>query len=223
MSAELITPRDLLRKVGTRQFDYSRALRAEAEKRVGPVSCTEGCAWCCYSKIMIDAGTGGILAVALEQEGRWTPELRQKLAAADSAMSRATHHDWFETRTPCVFLDETSPGHGSCTVYRYRPFSCVATFSVSDPARCSVGGETSQFQLADENLTANLLTWHEAILNGAGETQLLLMTIPGAVLYGHAMLAGEPRPDVHRVAREDCPVQGDPAALVAWLDETVAR
>jgi hypothetical protein len=222
----LISVKDLLRRVGTRSFDYAAGIRKIAEAKVGPLTCRSGCAWCCTAKIIVDAGTGAIIALALKQAGRWTPALRARLAAVDREMSRTSHASWMALRRPCVFLHAEGPGRGTCTVYRYRPASCLATFSNTDPAACSVvGGVGAQFQISDDNLTGNLLVDHEALLNGAGETKMWLMTLPGAVLYGYAMLAGEPRPDVFRAAKEDWPRPDAASAsatamdLVQWLDQ----
>jgi Fe-S-cluster containining protein len=215
----LIDRDDLLRKVKTRTFDYSAALRPHAEKLVGaPLTCTKGCAFCCYSKICIDAGTGMVIALELVASGRWTPALVRKLTELDAAMTRTTHHDWFNLRRPCVFLKEDEWGRGTCTVHSVRPAACVTTFSVKPAIECSIGGNIASFQVADEQIVERLMPYQEALLNGVGETKMWLMTIPGAVLYGYSLAAKEPPPPtVLRLAKEDGP-QKDAMALVNWLD-----
>jgi Fe-S-cluster containining protein len=219
----LISVAKLLRNVKTRTFDYSAAVRAHAEKVVGaPITCSKGCAHCCYSKICIDAGTGMVIALELQAQGRWTPELVKRLTELDAEMTRTSHHDWFNKRQPCVFLAEREWGVGTCTVHSVRPAACVATFSALPPVECSVGDNKASFQVADEHLVEHLMPYQEALLNGAGETSLWLMTIPGAVLYGYSLAANlPPPPTVLRLAKEDGP-KDDAMALVNWLDENGA-
>jgi hypothetical protein len=216
----LIDRADLLRKVKTRTFDYSAALRPHAEKLVGaPITCTKGCAYCCYAKICIDAGTGMVIALDLVARGLWTPRLVRRLTEADAAMTKATHHDWFNLRRPCVFLADYEWGKGTCMVHSVRPAACVTTFSVKPAIECSVGSNIASFQVADEHIVEQLMPYQEALLNGVGETKMWLMTIPGAVLYGYSLAAKlPPPPTVLRLAKEDAP-QRDAMALVNWLDE----
>lgn len=215
---------DLLRKVKMRTFDYSTAVRAHAAKVVGPITCSKGCAYCCYSKICIDAGTGMVIALELVAQGRWTPALVAKLTALDAEMTRTTHHDWFNKRRPCVFLAEDEWGRGRCTIHSVRPAACVTTFSALPAIECSVGANKASFQIVDQNIVECLMPWQEALLNGVGETKMWLMTIPGAVLYGYSLAAKEPPPPtVLRLAKEDGPKGDDAMALVNWLDENGAR
>jgi len=216
----LIRRDDLLRKVKIRTFDYATALREHAAKLIGaPITCGKGCAYCCYSKICIDAGTGMVIALELVAQGRWTPALVAKLTAADAAMTRTNHHDWFNLRRPCVFLAEDEWGRGRCTIHAVRPYSCVTTFSARPAIECSVGNNVASFQVADEQIVQHLMPYHEALLNGAGETRTWLLTIPGAVLYGYSLAAKEPPPaSVLRLDQDQGP-RGDALALVAWLDK----
>jgi Fe-S-cluster containining protein len=216
----IISVKELLRRVRTRTFDYSAGLRSHAEKKLGqPVTCAKGCSFCCSSKLMVDQGTGAVIAMYLEAEGRWTPRLVDELRATDAEMTATNHHDWFEKRRSCVFLDKGDAwGSGTCTVHAVRPFACLATFSVNDPQLCSVGTNSSAFQIADENLTENLMPYHEALLRTLGETETFLMTLPGAVLYGHDLITKvRPlAPGVLRLRKANVP-SGD--RFVPWLDE----
>jgi Fe-S-cluster containining protein len=204
---QLISADQLLRNVRTRMFDYSKVMRElfVKETRKEP-TCTAGCAYCCFAKVLIDAGTGAMIYLYLRKHGLWSDELERRLEKADREMAPTAHGAWLATRTPCVFLKSKEFGRGMCTIYPVRPFSCALTFSTTpDPAACAVPDEVV-LQLVVEEDDRNLkwvLEYHEAFLNGCGETKTWVMTIPGAVLYGRALVEKVAKPLVARIAKED--------------------
>lgn len=203
MGVDVVPAVDILRKVRQRTHRYSAWSRQQTAMRLGPeqpITCARGCSHCCRAKICIDAGSGAMIALLLDQTFRWTPELVERLYVEDALMTKATHASWYGSR-PCVFL----AADGTCSVYHVRPAGCINTYSVSDPDACRNGNGKAQLQLADLDLVDNLMPYHEALLQAAGETQTLLFTLPGAVLYGRAVLEGKPRPEVFSIARGDVP------------------
>jgi len=97
-----------------------------------PVSC-ETCTatkTCCHSLVVARLFEGIVIAAALRETGRDTPELRAELAARAAAMDAATPYEW---RTPCLFLD----GGERCTIYQARPTACGALNVYSPPAYCT--------------------------------------------------------------------------------------
>lgn len=221
---ELITPGDLLRNVRTRMFDFGHFGRLKVTEALGrEPDCGAGCAFCCYPKVLIDGSQGALIAIYLNQTGRLTPALVKRLAEADAAMAPVSHAEWHARRIPCVFLTEKARGLGRCSVYPARPIACVATWGsrTGDPKDCGVVGGTAQMQVAlHPDDMSNLVAYHEGILNGFGETKTWCMTIPGAVLYGLALLQGLPPPPVFRLAKEDMP-EGE--SVETWFDGLAAR
>lgn len=188
--ARLIKVSDLTRMLRTRIFDYAEQSRKYFKDMGTPVTCRPGCHHCCGSKIVVDAGTGA--AIYLQLRPRWTRQLEAKLVAADREMTAKSHADYFGT--PCVFLKG-----GRCTIYPVRPFACATAFSISDPEECRVGDNRSHVHVHEPAATRHVAAVQEALMEGTGETEVWLMTLPGAVLYGRAMMHELPRPDVHRI------------------------
>jgi len=59
----------------------------------------------------------------LRKEGKDTPELRERLRTVGDTMEDMTQEEWFETRTPCVFLTDEQ----RCSIYNVRPSACSAS------------------------------------------------------------------------------------------------
>ncbi len=194
------TPAMLVRRYREMIFDHGAKARAAVEREQGPVSCRAGCSWCCHSKILIDQGQAIILYLYLKRSGLWTSALERRLAQADEAMTHESHDAWFNRHEPCVFLVASDdPMHALCSVYPVRPLACASTFSVRDPIECAtLEGETAHW-LDDARPFTEFFV---GLILGAGETEVLAMTLPGAVLYAHAVLEGLPRPPVHSLPME---------------------
>jgi Fe-S-cluster containining protein len=219
--ARLVTRRELLRLVQTKNFDYSQGLRREYE-RIQPnqkITCADGCSFCCYAKILVDAGTGAILYMHLERKGEWTPALEAKLLAADKALTASTHAEWLGKSIPCALLDEESPGRGRCTVYAVRPIACVSAHSVtSDPELCAEVDGSAQFLLHSAPFAQTIAEVCKSVMRSVGETDTGIMTLPGAVLYGRAMIEGLPRPDVRRLSWDQWDSEGRGKTLDELFD-----
>src|SRR6185369_10724126 len=112
----LIGPKELLRKVRTALYDWTQTVRlAVAEHEGAHASCKDGCAYCCYQKVIIDLGQGALIYLYLHD--RWTPALELRLLEADQLLTGATHADWLAQRRPCPFLQEIAFGAGRCSIY----------------------------------------------------------------------------------------------------------
>jgi hypothetical protein len=199
---ELIPSRRLLRLVRTQLFDYNAIARELFAADTGAeVTCRRGCAYCCYAKIVCDAATGALIFMYLYEEGLWTPALVQRLRDADAAMTALPHARWMGERHPCVFLAETEYGKGTCMVHAVRPFACASTFAaVPDPKACGVVGGIAQAQVHVHGPAQAIGEIYRRILAVAGEAEAWLFTLPGAVLYGAAMVQREPFPTLHRIS-----------------------
>lgn len=102
------------------------------QQKLPVVQCTNCTATkaCCQSVVVARLYEGVVVAAHLREAGRDTPELREQLRAAATAMEAATPGTW---RVPCVFLDAAE----RCTVYTARPTPCGTLFVYTPPAACS--------------------------------------------------------------------------------------
>jgi Fe-S-cluster containining protein len=183
--------------------------RTHAENNRRAITCETGCANCCYQKILVGAAEGMVIYDELKRTGRWTADMQAKLAMSDREMTASNHRVFFGKKIPCAFLQETSPGHGMCTVYGSRPMGCAATFSIGgDPAYCRQDLQDSlkgQFQVFSHTQTiAAFFSAHTHMqhgLEGGAEQEdaTVLMTLPGAVLWAGAKAEHEPPPAVFRL------------------------
>lgn len=85
---------------------------------------------CCHSMVVARLYEGIVVAAALREQGRDTPELRDQLRVRAEEMEAVNAHAW---RRPCVFLDEGE----RCTVYTARPSPCGALYVYTPPQNCS--------------------------------------------------------------------------------------
>ncbi|MBU3935807.1 YkgJ family cysteine cluster protein [Patescibacteria group bacterium] len=136
------TPVDALVRLGEaiRQNELGVVSRAiEEGARSGRVSTCLGCreGYCC--SIHVDASLLDAVLVAdfLDKAGRNTPEFRDQLHARYLEEARFGRLEWFDHRTPCLFLES-----GSCSVYPARPMACVMYYVVGSPVElCASGGK----------------------------------------------------------------------------------
>ena len=98
---------------------------------------------CCHSMVVARLYEGVVVAAALREQGRDTPELREQLRTTAAEMEAVTAHGW---RRPCVFLDAGE----RCTVYAARPSPCGALFVYTPPQNCSDPGAPLKAYVAHE-------------------------------------------------------------------------
>jgi Fe-S-cluster containining protein len=223
---QIIGSKELLKKVRPLLFDIAQDARKLAETSLNkPITCAKECAWCCYQKVIVNVFEGAMIYAYLVETKRWSSAVEAKLRWADKAMTEATHAAWLAQRMPCPFLHETEPGRGECTVYPVRPISCAVTFSNrGDPSSCAeVNGDAQlQVSMMDANMV-QLMEIKGAMENGLVDGgQLWALTLPGAVLYAHALLQHLPLPDVHKVSLMELHTQGpdDPEDHAEFVSET---
>ena len=187
----------LLRKIrGTVGAAHAEA-RQHFERRYGPAMCRDGCAFCCYSKVLVTITEGAAIYLYLRSEGLWNAELEARLVSADAELTPVSHADWLPKRKPCVFLDETAFGQGRCTVYPARPSGCATAFSIApDASDCAaVDGE---YLVSVVMRTQTMQTWvlDMTMLMKAmgldGFFMEVVMTLPAAVLQARTVIEGLP-------------------------------
>jgi Fe-S-cluster containining protein len=193
--SNLISTAALLRAFDEALASLSGMARARAETGFAQIACRQGCAFCCYQKIVVTVAAGTLIYLYLQQSKRWVPQTIAVLSEADRRMTNDSHPQYVARRQPCPFLLEEggAVGRGACTIYPVRPIACAATVSVTDdPARCiDTPGAALKFSSPDVDAWSS-----EFYANALGDRRLveLLCTLPGAVLVGAALREGRPPP-----------------------------
>lgn len=98
------------------------------------LSCTKGCAACCYQLTKLDLVSAIALAEEIRASAAWRDrleELHERLREASKIRSMPTL-EYFNLQRPCVLLDTTTR---TCTAYAGRPPACRYYFVISDAAR----------------------------------------------------------------------------------------
>jgi Fe-S-cluster containining protein len=112
----------------------------EQSKRLG-VTCTKGCAACCY--LLVGVTFAEVRAIAAHLIGELSPAqlsaLRDELTAATPALvSLRSRDEYLLRRQPCTFLRSgEEPWSGACSIYAVRPLACRLHLVVSAPERCA--------------------------------------------------------------------------------------
>lgn len=119
-----------------RKMDASfvRAVNGRPEK-ISCYSCTHSVPGCCNQKVIVPFLEALPIARYLRNQGRDTPELREKLRVDGDEAEAADRETWFhEQRRPCAFLRD-----GRCTVYAVRPVPCRSYYVISPADDCQPG------------------------------------------------------------------------------------
>jgi Fe-S-cluster containining protein len=153
-----------------RSIQQLQAIRDEAaeefeRKIVGEkvLSCTAGCASCCYHPVLITILEAFPLYEALVSHGHWVPSFREKLKKSSSMTSGLSFQVWLLSKIPCPLLKDNR-----CMAYESRPLTCRITFATGDAFYCDpqrLGPETTILPRVDElrefhNKEAALLRKH---------------------------------------------------------------
>jgi len=207
--ADPIPTTSLLKAIAGLNSRVAPVFRKTIEKHLGePVRCAGLCAFCCYQKIVCSLADAVPVYLYLKEHGEWTPEFAARLEIADKELTASTHRGWLSKRRPCVLLRETSFGQGSCIAYPVRPLSCVATFSVSDPPLCADGSLQTQLAVQDNGVSEWLAQVGNKILAALDQPRVEFFTLPGALLYAHALAEELPLPSVFKLGFEEARRQG---------------
>jgi Fe-S-cluster containining protein len=153
-------------------------LRDRDRGNAAKVSCTKGCAHCCYTEVGITRDEALLLHCAAEEAGI-SIDMDRLRAQAAQPEGQWSNLDYPMRR--CVFLAEDN----SCGVYEHRPSACRKYLVVTPPERCDTnkhaGAEVGRFV----NPEAEVL--HNAALQAfkAGSMpQMLLETLPAVPPQG---------------------------------------
>lgn len=111
-----------------------------------PVSCTKGCAHCCY--LVIEGGVGEALYIAAEVATwpDWRDVARALYAhAAEQTKQGSWGRTWFDRHVPCPFLTAGN----LCRIYARRPVACRCHYVRSPPENCALGAANPQTEMYD--------------------------------------------------------------------------
>lgn len=163
--------------------------RMEKTDSIGCRSCKSPDPGCCYQKVMVYVDEVLPIARLLKQQGRDTPEFRERLRVTGEEMEGTNNDDWFHRdRRPCVFLSE-----GRCSIYDVRPHACRSYYVVNEPHLCQPG-ETAGVWKVDTMRIAELFTDRSRTVQHAlglpsSTKRLYLGSLPRLVLL--ALIAQE--------------------------------
>lgn len=125
---------------------------AEVKKAKEPVTCKQGCHFCCFVHVVITEDEGKLLlGYAAEEKLTFDMDRINKQAEFDN-------DNWTKQKyadRACPFLD---PLNHTCKVYKHRPASCRAHYVVSDPKLCDtkiVNAQTHRLFDLETNLMAS--------------------------------------------------------------------
>lgn len=150
----------------------------QAAKRV---TCSPGCASCCYHPVSISILEGIPIYRWLARHGKWTLRLKEKLRESADMQFGTTFEVWLMALIPCPLLNEEN----RCSVYEARPLICRAYYAVSDPYYCHPHrlGDDTKIVPRDEVVDA----FHAEQEKVLRRNKLQLLTMP----IGHALLLAE--------------------------------
>lgn len=229
-ASRIVDPAGLLKAVRLSSARISRDLPIEAAPDLGPISCTKGCAFCCYQKTICTIAWGAIIYLQLKEEGVWGGPMCEYLVAANRHMTEASHGDFVTKRIPCPFLAEEGRGlgRGSCRIYSVRPLGCLTTLaSTEDPSTCATLKNGSQRLLPSPVINRWVDRLSKQIAEDLDQRHLDLQicTLPGAVLVAHSLVEGTPPPDVWSIDLRSIPpaILTEQVAFAAYIDSSCRR
>lgn len=145
-----------------------------------PVSCSRGCAACCYQLVTIGIGEALWIADWVDRQ----PDARdwgRRLATDAAVQENAGLVDHFERHVPCTFLDLAT---NECRIYERRPSACRYHFVRTPPENCALGAADPHTERYDTGETARYL----AELDGAIFAQNPRLGPPTLGLLPHLVL-----------------------------------
>jgi Fe-S-cluster containining protein len=151
------------------------------------VTCSKGCAHCCYHPLAVSLLEGISLYRWLTEHYLWTPTFRDKVVQHSKTVWGLAPEIWMLSMIACPMLDENL-----CVIYQGRPAVCRTTVSTGDPYYCHPHrfGVGVTGLVPRHSFLAELGQLEEELLN---RHQQVYVTLPvsTAVLYGE------------RIAKED--------------------
>lgn len=166
---------------------FEREVRGQVSKDGKVITCTPGCASCCYHPIEISVLEGALMYRWLVLNGRWTSALKEKLQEAADKQYGVSYEVWLLSLTPCPMLTSDN----LCGAYEARPFICRAYYSTGDPYFCHPHrlGENTELISRDAIVTK----FHQELRRILKGHRIALSTMPigAAILLGERLCKGD--------------------------------
>lgn len=118
--------------------ELDRAILGGLKEKRLPVSCTAGCAHCCYQLVAVGIGEAFYIASGIAEQDNWRDWARRLYDEAREMAACTDMVGWFERHRPCVFLDTRS---NLCQIYERRPAACRYHVVRTPAANCALGAE----------------------------------------------------------------------------------
>lgn len=139
--------RAMIAEINARATKEAKALGKQHKLPVVQCFTCDAQKTCCHSVVVARLYEGIVVAAALREADRDTPELREELRARAETMEAASPYEW---RVPCVFLDDSE----RCTVYAARPTPCGTLYVYSPPSHCNTGRDVQAYVAHAEHAVA---------------------------------------------------------------------
>ena len=156
-----------------------------------PITCKRGCHGCCYQLVAATYAEGLAIARYLFAVRGATKELVDAIFDAAKSQEASDKTKWYESRTPCTFLDEKTK---NCTIYPVRPSACRSYLVTSDPAICY--GPPDVDATVINHIPSSLAAVKAAVafdeamkpMTGVSGMFRVFNTLPEAVLFGIGLI-----------------------------------
>jgi Fe-S-cluster containining protein len=167
--------------------EFDQKVRLDRRVSGGTITCTPGCAWCCYHPVSISIFEGILIYRWLNSHGRWTLKLKEKLQKSAVTQFGVTPEVWLKALIPCPLLGPDN----KCTAYAARPLICRTYYATSDPHYCHPHRlSRSHTSLVPRKQVVDLFhTEQEAILR-KNKLQVITLPIGAALLMSEKICTG---------------------------------
>lgn len=166
---------------------FELKVRQEVSDRGESITCTPGCASCCYHPVMISILEGISIYRYLQKKGRWTDKLKAKLKETSDLQYGTSFEVWLFSMIPCPLLD----GKNRCTAYEARPFICRSYYATSDPYNCHPHRLGDKTKLVDRRDVVDEFHNRQAKALAQHNLHFLSMPIGKALLLAERICVGE--------------------------------
>lgn len=162
-------------------------VRRDVSEANRTITCTPGCASCCYHPVLISVLEGITIYRWLQKRGKWTDALKAKLKETSDKQYGAAFEVWLFSLIPCPLLDEQN----LCSVYPTRPLICRSYYATSDPYLCHPHRLGQGTEIVDRTESSDPFHQRQEQILRQHKVQFAAMPIGTALLYAERICTGE--------------------------------
>jgi len=166
---------------------FERRIQDEIPKHGARVTCSTGCAWCCYHPIAISILEGILIYRWLLKHRKWTLGLKERLRSTADKQFGTTYEMWLLSMIPCPLLNEKK----RCMAYLARPLICRAYYAISDPYYCHPHRLGDSTQIIPRDDIADPFHLEQEKILRKHNLQMMTMPIGSALLLAERVCLGE--------------------------------